>query len=55
MGFAEEAQVELAKAKKAGADHASLAAAYASLAVMESVNELSSQIAYLSDLVEAKK
>lgn len=54
MGYAEEAQVQLAKAKKTG-DPATLAAAYASLAVMESVDALASQVAYLSDLLEDDK
>ena len=54
MGYAEEAKVQLAEAKK-NADAGQLAQVYATLALLESVDELASQVAYLSDLLEDEK
>lgn len=55
MGHAEEAQVNLARAKKGDETAARLAQVHATLAVLESVEGLSSQVDYLSDTIEGKR
>lgn len=54
MGYAEEAKVQLGRAKKSG-DPLALAQVYATLALLDSVDGLSSQVAYLGDLMEDQK
>ena len=55
MGYTEEAKINLAKAKQGDLHAAQLAQVYASLAIIEALDDVSSQLAYLSDVVESKK
>lgn len=57
MGYAEEAKIGLGKLKGGETDPSAIAAAQlqATLAVVVAVEELSSQVAYLSDLLEGDK
>lgn len=53
MGYAEEAKINLGKARTAGnADPLALAQVYASLAVLEALDEVAGQLGYLSQSID---